>query len=155
MFSHFAALTLALGAASAPAASDWRFADSSANGTNISFIDVDSIRVNAGGNTEAMIFSVLAKDDEGAVAFRFHVEFQCATGKSRLMTGEMFDSSLKSDGAEDMAGEWEGNAPGTQGDTLLKFVCSKGATGDGKSLGSELPLAKGRIMLAERAAKGS
>ncbi|RYE01803.1 MAG: hypothetical protein EOP61_10180, partial [Sphingomonadales bacterium] len=79
MFSHFAALLLALGAAPA-AASDWRYVDSDAKGANISFVDVDSIHTNAAGNTEAVMFSVLARDEDGTAAFRFHVEFQCAAG---------------------------------------------------------------------------
>jgi len=155
MFSEFAAFAVALGAVAAPA-SDWRYVDADARGANISFIDKDSIRTNTAGNIEAAMFSVLAQDDDGTAAFRFIVEFQCATGKSRLLTGEMFDAALKSSGPADMGADWEGNDPGTQGETILKFACSKGASmADGTSLGAELPLAKGRSILAERAAKGS
>lgn len=152
MLSVFAALALSL-AAPAPA-SDWYYVDADKQGANITFIDMASIHTNAGGNTEAAMFSVLAADSEGAAAYRFVVEFQCAANKSRLMTGEMFDGALKSDGPADMGADWEGTDPGSQGETILKFVCTKGAgRPDSKSLGDALPLAKGRAMLAERAAK--
>ena len=154
MFSQMAALALSLGAF-APA-DDWYYVDADARGSNITFIDKTSIRTNAAGNTEAAMFSVLAKDTEGAAAYRFIVEFKCTEAKSRLVTGEMFDAALESDGAADMGAEWDGTDPGTQGETILKFVCSKGASVPAsKSLGDALPLATGRAMLAERVAKGS
>ena len=154
MLSHLAALALSF---AAPAlASDWYYVDSDKNGANITFIDKASIHTNAAGNTEAAMFSVLAKDEEGAAAYRFVVEFKCAEAKSRLVTGEMFDAALKSDGAADMGADWEGTDPGSQGETILKFVCTKGTgRADSVSLGDALPLAKGRAILAERAAKGS
>lgn len=155
MLSQFAAIALSLAAIAAPG-SDWYYVDADANGSNITFIDKASIRANEAGNTEAVMFSVLAQDDEGTAAYRFLVEFQCGAAKSRLVTGEMFDSALKSDGAADMGAEWEGTDPGTQGETILKFVCSKGSSQPGStSLGDALPLAKGRALLAERAAKRS
>ncbi|MES2987393.1 MAG: hypothetical protein V4808_05780 [Pseudomonadota bacterium] len=143
-------------ATSAPApASDWYYVDADSKGTNITFIDKSSIRTNSAGNTEAAMFSVLAADDQGTSAYRFIVEFQCEAAKSRLMTGEMFDPALKSDGPADMGADWEGTAAGSQGDTILQFVCTKGASRpDSNSLGDALPLAKGRAMLAERVAKG-
>lgn len=155
MFSSLAAIALSLAAAAAPG-SDWFYVDADSKGSNITFIDKASIRTNPAGNTEAALFSVLAKDVEGASAYRFIVEFQCSAAKSRLMTGEMFDATLKSDGAADMGADWEGTDPGTQGETILKFVCTKGASQSAsQSLGDALPLAKGRAMLAERAAKRS
>lgn len=156
MFSQFAALALSLAAAAPAPASDWYYVDADAKGTNITFIDKGSIRANAAGNTEAALFSVLAKDEDGAAAYRFVVEFQCAAAKSRLMTGEMFDAALKSDGAGDMGAEWEATDPGSQGETILKFVCTNGASATvDKSLGDALPLAKGRALLAARAAKAA
>lgn len=153
MLSYFAAIALSLTNAAA-ADSDWYYVDADSKGSNITFIDKGSIRTNAGGFTEAAMFSVLAQDEEGISAYRFIVEFDCPANRSHLMTGEMFDSALKSDGPSDMGVEWEGTDPGTQGETILKFVCSKGASApDSKSLGAAFPLAKGRAILAERAAK--
>jgi len=154
MLSHFAALALSL---AAPAGmDDWYYVDADAGGANITFIDKASIRTNAAGNTEAAMFSVLATDEEGAAAYRFVVEYACATKRSRLLTGEMFDAALKSDGIEDMGADWEANDPGSQGDTIVAFVCTKGAgRSDSVSLGNALPLAKGRAMLAERATKAA
>ncbi|RYD48519.1 MAG: hypothetical protein EOP60_15550, partial [Sphingomonadales bacterium] len=81
MLSHFAALALSL-AAPAPA-DDWYYVDADSKGANITFIDLTSIRINAGGNTEAVMFSALATDVEGAAAYRFTVEFNCTANKSR------------------------------------------------------------------------
>jgi len=156
MFSQIAAIALSLAAFAPAPAQDWYYVDSDTGHANISFIDKASIRTNAGGNAEAAMFSVLAADEDGAAAFRFVIEVQCAAGKSRLMTGETFDSALKSSGADAMDSEWESVDPGTQGESIQKFVCSKGASmPESKSLGSALPLAKGRAMLAEMAGKAS
>jgi hypothetical protein len=132
------ALSLAAPAQSRPA--DWYHVDSASDRSSTSFIDLASLKTNAGGTTEATMFSVLAEADEGTVAFRFVVEFDCVGKKNRLLTGEAFDTKHQGGGAEDMGGDWDSVDKGSQGETILNFVCSKGASqADKKSLGAALP----------------
>ena len=149
------AAAVLLFAAAAPAhASDWYYVDSADDGSNISFIDKDSIVANAQGNLTATMYSVLAREEEGTVAFRFGLEVECKTLKSRLVTAESFDAALASQGVSDMGGEWAPTTKGTQGETVVEFVCSKGAAYPGsKSLGSAIPFQVGRRMLADQRAK--
>jgi hypothetical protein len=150
------AAVLVLLAAAMPAhATDWYYVDSADDGSNISFIDKDSIVANAQGNLTATMYSVLAQEEEGTVAFRFGVEIECRTLKSRLVTAESFDTTLASQGVSDMGGDWTPTEKGTQGETVVEFVCSKGAAyPSSKSLGSATPFTIGRRMLADQRAKG-
>ena len=148
-----AVLVLLLAAASPAHASDWFYVDSSKDLSNISFVDKDSIRQNADGNSVASMYSVLAEEEDGAVAYRFTIEVECRSRKSHLVAAEIFDPKLVSGGITDMNGDWEPVDPGTQGDTITAFICSKGANATVASAGSALPFDKGRAMLAEMRAK--
>jgi hypothetical protein len=150
MMLRTAAFVFLLAAAAPAHATAWYYVDSAKDLSNISFIDKDSVTTNADGNNEAMMYSVLAEVEDNAVAYRFKVEANCTNKTSRLISAEIFDPGLKSTGATEMMGDWEGSDPGTQGQTIIDFICSKGATATGAALGSALPFDKGRTMLAER-----
>jgi hypothetical protein len=140
-------------AAAMPAqASNWYYVDSASDQANITFIDKDSIKED-GGNLTAFMFSLLDQAEDGAAAYRFMVTFDCRGGRSRLLTGEMYDTARKPHGAEDMGADWETNAPGTQGSTIQNFVCSRGAKAAATDVaGSELPFDRGRVLLDALAA---
>jgi len=157
MMLRLAGLGILLAAASPAQATDWRYVDSATNLDNISFIDKDSIHANAGGNLVGAMFSVMARVEDGASAYRFTIEVDCAAKKSRLLTGEMFDAAHKSQGESNIGAEWEAVDPGSQGQTITDFICSKGASrAQEPSAGADYPFAKAAEMLAaQRAAKGN
>jgi hypothetical protein len=138
-------------------ATNWTFVDSADTYENITFIDKDGIRTDASGITVATMFSVFATDTDGASAYRFNIEVNCTTQKSRLVTGQMYDTARAAQGEEAMQGEWETVDPGSQGATITKFVCSKGAAyPNAPSSGAALPFDKGKEILAkQRAGKGN
>jgi hypothetical protein len=155
MMLKTAAVVVLLAAAVPAQATDWYYVDSADDASNISFIDKDSIAATAQGALKATMYSVLAQEEDGAVAYRFAIEVKCGTRESRLMSAESFDPALASQGVSDMGGEWSPTDKGTQGETILNFVCSRGASSPGsKPLGSAYPFSIGRRMLADRA-KGS
>jgi hypothetical protein len=156
-------MTLKLAAAaallglSAPAyAADWYYVDASTQHTDASFIDMDSVVEDAAGKTRAAMFSVLAQVEEGAIAYRFIIELDCKANTSRLRSGEGFGPDKASLGVDEIPGDWEPTAPGSQGATISKFVCTRGASNPAsKSLGAAFPFEHGRKILADhRAAKG-
>lgn len=149
MFLKFAALAAVLAAAAPAAASDWYYVDSANDYANISFIDKDGIKTNADGTLTGSMYSVLAEEDDGAVAFLFTIEANCAAKKTRMTHAEMFDPKLVSSGRLETGGDWESNDPGTQGETIMNFICAKGANATKPSVGSAMPFEKGRAMLAE------
>jgi hypothetical protein len=154
MMLRLAGLGILLAAASPAQASDWRYVDSATDLANISFIDKDSIRANADGNLIGAMFSVMAQVEDGTSAYRFTIEVDCAGKRSRLLTGEMFDTVHKSQGESNIGGEWEGVDPGSQGQTIIDFICSKGASrAQEPSAGAALPFAKAAEMLAAQRAK--
>jgi hypothetical protein len=149
---RLAAAVLAM-AIPAPAwAADWYYIDSADDGTNISFIDKDSLAAN-GDLVRASMFSLLAEpDEEGGIAFRFTIDFDCKARTSRLISAEIYDEDRKGGGEFTVEAEAKPIEPDTQGDKIGAFVCSGGkVTADTLSAGKALPFETGRAMLAERA----
>lgn len=141
-------VSLAVAALAQGAPSDWYHVDSASDHTSASFIDKANIRTNSAGNLEASMFSLLGKPDDGAFAYRFVVEFDCKEQRSRLLRVESFDVTHQSQGDEAIPDEWSIAAKGTQGGTIMAFVCSRGGSQpDKKSLGSALPWQAGRAFL--------
>jgi hypothetical protein len=145
--ADFAAILLAASAApDAPPA--WFHVDSAADHANANFIDKASIHPIAGGLVEATMFTLLAQPDDGTGAYRFRIAFDCASGRSRLVAAESYDATRKGDGMTDITTDWRQNEKGTQGDTVLRFVCSNGQSQPKKqSLGAALPWDSGRPFL--------
>jgi hypothetical protein len=142
------AAALAVSALTQNAASDWFHVDSASDHSNASFIDKASIHPNAAGNLEASMFTLLAAINENVTGYRFTVEFDCTTQKSRLRTAQTFDLDHKPGNADEIPSEWTLNPEGSQGSTITKFVCSRGASKPAeKSLGSALPWEMGRAFL--------
>lgn len=152
-----AAAAASLGLAAPASAADWFYVDASKEHSNASFIDKDSITVDSAGKTKAAMFSVMAEPDEGAIAYRFTLELDCAANTSRLVTGEGFGLNRASMGVDQINGGWEPVEQGTQGDTISRFICSGGKSNPAsKSLGSALPFDHGvRIMAEHRAGKAN
>lgn len=136
-------------AATPAAASDWYFIDMSSDNSNISFVDKDSIRDNGGGRTVGAIFSLLdAADEDGLIAYRFTVEFDCPAMRSRMLMFEAFKPDRSSLGEEVVPDDWKPVSPDTQGGRFAHFICSKGTDGArAKSAGSALPFDAGRAVL--------
>lgn len=148
---RMAGAALLLIVAAPASAADWIYADSAADGANISFIDKDAIVPGEAGILRAPMFSLLAEEEEGASAYRFLVEADCTKKLTRLTTAEMFDIEHVSKGVETIASEWEAPASETQGETVLNFICTKGASAKGNpSMGSALPFDSGKALLAEK-----
>ncbi|MDG2534549.1 hypothetical protein P6144_12885 [Sphingomonas sp. HITSZ_GF] len=127
------------------APSDWFHVDTASDHANASFIDRANIVPNKAGNLEASMFSLMAQVTDGDAAYRFTVEFDCKGQSSRLIRAEAFDGDRRSKGVEDIKTEWAVAAKGTQGGTILGYVCSRGGSlPDKKSLGSALPWETGR-----------
>jgi hypothetical protein len=154
MMVRLAGLGILLAAASPAQATDWRYVDSATDLTNISFIDKDSIHANADGNMVAAMFSAMVKVEDGASAYRFTLEVDCAGKRSRLLTGEMFDAGHQSQGEANIGAAWEAVDPGSQGQTITDFICSKGASrAQEPSAGADYPFAKAAELLAAQRAK--
>lgn len=129
-------------------ASDWYYVDSDLNLANISFVDKDSIRADAEGNFNASMYSVLAQPEDGVAAYLFAVAVDCKGNRSRLLTGEPFNSAQKSMGSEKIDAPWEPIGANSQGATIAGFICNRG--NGTSSLGAGLPFATGHAMLAEK-----
>jgi len=139
-------------AVSTPAyASDWYFVAADEHYANISFIDKDSIHATADGNLSASMFSLLAKPEDNASAYRFEIEVNCGKQLSRLVSAEIYDEAHQPQGDEAMDGDWSPIAPDTQGAYVSAFICSKGQAGpDNVSAGHALPFDTGMTILTAR-----
>ena len=137
-------------------AADWYYVSNATDYANISFIDKDSIRDNAEGNTRASMFAVLATpEDDGTIAYRFEIEINCKANMSRLVAAELYDGDRKPQGETPMTTEWSPVEPGTQGEGVTMFVCSRGKPSSANpAAGRQLPFDTGKTMLAARAKAG-
>lgn len=148
-----AAAAASLGLSAPASAADWFYVDASTGHTSASFIDKQSIVTDSSGKTKAAMFAVLSEEDEGAIAYRFVIEVDCAAQTSRLLTGEGFGKDKASQGVDQINGAWEPVDPRSQGGTITKFVCTRGESNPtSKSLGAAFPFEKGLQILAEHRA---
>ncbi|MCW3846354.1 hypothetical protein OF829_03815 [Sphingomonas sp. LB-2] len=138
-------------AVSTPAsAADWYFVAAAKDGSNISFIDRDSIRDGESGYVRASMFSLWAEPTDGMLAYRFEIEIDCAGKRGRMIAFEPFDTSYKSLGEKTLPNEWIDS--GTQGAAISTFICDHGKLGpDNVAAGHQLPFDTGKAMLADRA----
>lgn len=149
---------LLLTAAAAPAqASDWYYVDYSSDFASISFVDRDSIKGGENGSMTGWMYAVLPVAEQGDASYRFTVEIDCVQHRQRLKAVVAYDEAQHAGPDVPIDKAWSDLIPGSQGESIANFICSKGTTAPAKdAAGSALPFQKGRQMLADlRAGKAN
>lgn len=98
------------------------------NAGNVSYIDPSTIRKD-GHLRRYRLHTDLAKPDkDGDRSFRGFMEVDCKEARDRVLQEDFFRGQMASggrSGGRNSPTEWSDVAPGTSGETHMKFVCSR------------------------------
>ena len=146
----FAAL-LAVGVAAA--AESHRFLGVFLNDNMLRVVDLDTIS-NSGAYKRAQSTSIYYERQQLGSSGQFFVflqtvdEIDCATSRSRTVSGAAFDENLSTVQASDIDGPWKTMAPDSAGEAVVKSVCGQTPMKDDDMLTTDLLTLRGAMLKA-------
>lgn len=129
-------------------AQDWRLASVEDDAESVFFIDADSLSA-PGANVRGTIFMVLTKSENGVTALHAKLEFECATGRRRILSIGAYDQQEQLARSSDNEGAWEPNEPNTQFSLVWEMMCRKKPL-SARSYGAAPPFAAAREVRESR-----
>ncbi|MCW3849075.1 hypothetical protein OF829_17690 [Sphingomonas sp. LB-2] len=122
-------------------AQDWRKVSEGSTTGSTFFLDADGA-----GKPQALsrghVFVRLGANEDGISAIETTLEFECATGRMRVVTMRGYDADHKPMDEHPGADSWDTPGPNTQFGVVGELVCGKEPM-PGQSYGSALPFTGG------------
>lgn len=120
-------LALVMVAVSGGAWAQWVKVSETDSGTVI-YVDPSTIRKNGNLRRYWGLHDLARADKDGDLSLRGLVEVDCKEERRRSLQEDWFRGPMGSgerSGGSNRLGEWTYVAPGTSGETVMKFVCSR------------------------------
>lgn len=127
-------------------AQDWRLASQGQKTESVFFLDADSISAPQ-AKAQGRIFVFILNDDKLS-AIEARLEFECATGRRRVVNLAVYDRGHNLISRSDRNDGWEETPKLTQFDRLREIICGERPIA-AESYGAELPFAAGQAIVAE------
>jgi hypothetical protein len=127
-------------------AQDWRLASKGDTTESVFFLDADSISAPQ-AKAQGRIFVFVSNDDKLS-AIEAVLEFECATGRRRVVNLAVYDTGHNLITRNDRNDGWEETPKLTQFDRLREIICGERPIAT-ESYGAELPFAAGQAIVAK------
>lgn len=141
-YAAFATLLMLPGVAQAQ---DWRLASQGTSTGSMFFIDADSVGAPQ-ARTQGKAFMLMARPDRGVTAIETVLEFECSTGRKRIVSMVPYDRMEDPGKLFEGGDEWEDTPANTQFGALWEIICGKVPMPE-ESYGSAPPFAAGRKLM--------